>query len=217
MHKHSSKYKLILFIELLGSFIILPYLLSVYKLRGAIYFVLTALSIVCAVILKRYYNYNFVSDLNFKAVNKEFLRSLIPRTFIVCFALFLFAYYKVPERLFSFPLERPVIWVFVMLWYPIFSVLPQEFLYRSYFYHRFRYILPERGLWMLSGLLFGWAHIVLQNYVAVSFTMFGGALFAITYARTKSLAAAVFEHSLYGCWLFTLGLGVYFYHGLAVR
>jgi len=38
-------------------------------------------------------------------------------------------------------------------------------------------------------------------------------LFAARYAETGSLATSSFEHALYGCWLFTVGLGQYFYHG----
>jgi hypothetical protein len=49
--------------------------------------------------------------------------------------------------------------------------------------------------------------------VAVVFSMIGGYFFATTYTRHKSLAAAFIEHSLYGCYLFTIGLGYYFYHG----
>ena len=45
----------------------------------------------------------------------------------------------------------------------------------------------------------------------------GGLFFADTYAKTRSLAAVYFEHALYGCYLFTIGLGFYFYHGNAVR
>jgi hypothetical protein len=33
------------------------------------------------------------------------------------------------------------------------------------------------------------------------------------HAETGSLAASSFEHAHYGNWLFTVGLGQYFYHG----
>jgi uncharacterized protein len=44
-------------------------------------------------------------------------------------------------------------------------------------------------------------------------TFFGGILFAWRYVETGSLLTSSVEHALYGCWLFTVGLGVYFYHG----
>jgi len=128
----------------------------------------------------------------------------------------------------------------VMLLYPPLSALPQEIIFRSYFFCRFRSLfitddphpspLPDREraakgkaqagegvLIVASALAFGWVHIVLQNWVAVAFSFAGGLLFGDTYQRTHSLAATCLEHALYGCTLFTFGLGFYFYHGMAVR
>jgi hypothetical protein len=45
------------------------------------------------------------------------------------------------------------------------------------------------------------------------FACAGGLLFAARYAETNSLFTSSFEHALYGCWLFTIGLDPYFYHG----
>ena len=38
-------------------------------------------------------------------------------------------------------------------------------------------------------------------------------LFAWTYERTESSLAAGLQHALFGCWLFTAGLGWFFYLG----
>jgi hypothetical protein len=59
------------------------------------------------------------------------------------------------------------------------------------------------------------AHVLLMNPVAVIMTALGGYLFAKDYARHQSLALACLEHALYGCWVFTLGLGIFFYTGAA--
>lgn len=53
--------------------------------------------------------------------------------------------------------------------------------------------------------------VMLEPQDALTFV--GEVLFATCYAETGSLATSCFEHALYGCWLFTLGLGQYFYHG----
>lgn len=58
--------------------------------------------------------------------------------------------------------------------------------------------------------------MVLQNWLAVAMTMAGGGLFAWRYDRSRSLAAVWVEHALWGCLIFTIGLGRYFYLG-AVR
>jgi membrane protease YdiL (CAAX protease family) len=58
-------------------------------------------------------------------------------------------------------------------------------------------------------------HIVYRNPLAVVLTFFGGLIFAWRYKVTNSLLTSSFEHALYGCWLFTVGLGDFFYHGRA--
>jgi hypothetical protein len=47
----------------------------------------------------------------------------------------------------------------------------------------------------------------------------GGLFFARTYLRARSALASTLEHALpehtlYGCWIFTVGLGRHFYAGL---
>ena len=49
--------------------------------------------------------------------------------------------------------------------------------------------------------------------LAVALCVIGGWLFADTYSRTRSLWLASAEHALYGCLVFTVGLGRYFYGG----
>ena len=41
----------------------------------------------------------------------------------------------------------------------------------------------------------------------------GGVLFARTYLTSGSLAMAALEHALYGNFIFTIGLGEFFFHG----
>ncbi len=80
-------------------------------------------------------------------------------------------------------------------------------------YSRFGHVLTPTVLWLVSGIGFGFAHIVFDNWVAPALCAIGGLIFAHTYRRTRSLALASFEHALYGDLVFTLGLGRYFYHG----
>jgi len=47
----------------------------------------------------------------------------------------------------------------------------------------------------------------------VALCVLGGVLFGWSYERGRSLAAAWLEHGLYGCAVFTLGLGWLFYGG----
>jgi uncharacterized protein len=66
---------------------------------------------------------------------------------------------------------------------------------------------------LLSAATFSFMHIIFRNPIAMALTFLGGILFAWRYHHSGSLAAATFEHALYGCLLFSLGLGEYFYRG----
>ncbi len=112
------------------------------------------------------------------------------------------------------PLERTSLWLFIMVAYPVFSVWPQEVVYRAFFYHRYKSILP--GVLpriLVSALVFGFMHVVFLNWLAPAMTLVGGLLFAWTYERSKSLLAVSIEHALWGQLIFTIGIGWYFYGG----
>ncbi len=119
-----------------------------------------------------------------------------------------------PAAFLSFVKERPDIWALVMVLYPLVSVYPQELVFRAFMFHRYRGVFPTPWVMVLvSAVSFGFVHIVFLNFVAVLLSVVGGFLFAWTYQRTRSLLAACVEHSLYGCLIFTIGLGGYFFHG----
>ncbi len=119
-----------------------------------------------------------------------------------------------PELLFSFVRTRPVFWALVMVLYPVLSVYPQGIIYRSFLMHRYAPIFPSGvAMILVSAAAFAFMHIIFRNPVAVALTFAGGILFAWRYSVTGSLFTSSLEHALYGCWLFTVGLGQYFYHG----
>lgn len=165
-------------------------------------------------LLKHEPGFSLQAEWNWRAVTRPALDAVLQRFCMAAFALLFFTFFIAPQSLFSFPLQRPLFWALVMLLYPVLSVVPQELVFRSLFFRRYadacgRGLVPV----LISGLAFGYIHIFLSNAVAVLLAAFGGILFADTYARHRSLALVSFEHALYGCWVFTLGLGRYFYSG----
>jgi membrane protease YdiL (CAAX protease family) len=122
-----------------------------------------------------------------------------------------------PKLFLILPRTHPGPWLLVLLLYTVVSVYPQELIYRAFLFHRYRPLLtpsPRAGtliLILVSGSTFALMHILFHNWIAVALTAPGGLLFAWRYARTKSLALSSFEHALYGCFLFTIGLGQFFY------
>ncbi|AUX47447.1 CAAX amino protease [Sorangium cellulosum] len=117
-----------------------------------------------------------------------------------------------PDRLFGFVRERPGLWALVMIGYPLFSVVPQGLLYRALLFHRYAALFPAPPA-LVGGLLFGFGHIAFRNWVAVALTTVGGVLFSRTYLRTRSLPLSCLEHALYGCFVFSIGLGEFLYSG----
>jgi membrane protease YdiL (CAAX protease family) len=139
-------------------------------------------------------------------------KSILIRTPVVIAALVALIWVLHPDRLFAFPAERPIVWVIVMILYPLLSALPQEFIYRTYFFHRYEDLISLRYAPVISSAVaFSFMHIIYDNWWAIGISFIGGLLFGITYARTKSLFWVTVEHAIYGGLVFTLGLGIYFY------
>jgi len=119
-----------------------------------------------------------------------------------------------PALLFNFVRRAPEFWALLMILYPVLSVYPQGVVYRTFFFERYRTLFSNPAtLIAASALAFSFAHIIFRNPIAVGFTLIGGMIFAWRYAATGSLLTSAFEHALYGCWMFTIGLGDYFYRG----
>jgi membrane protease YdiL (CAAX protease family) len=123
-----------------------------------------------------------------------------------------------PERLFAFVRQRPLLWALMMLLYPALSAYPQGIIYRDFVFHRYRTLFrSRRAVLLASAAAFSFVHILFQNWIAPLLSLGGGLLFAWTYEKSGSSLAATAQHALFGCYLFTIGLGWYFYYGAAVR
>jgi len=151
-----------------------------------------------------------------RAIPQDWRRSLlrIVASFVLGGAAVLYLAWRSGVDLFSFPRERPLLWVLVVLLYPLLSALPQEVIFRAFVFHRYRSLFPDpRVMMLVSASAFALAHLQLGNLPAPVLSFLGGLLFAYTFGTTRSLPLATLEHGLWGDWIFTLGLGVYFYGG----
>lgn len=117
----------------------------------------------------------------------------------------------------NFPRENPVFWGLVMVLYPILSVYPQGIIYRAFLFERYRGLFgPDWVLILASAAAFAYVHIIFRNPIAIGLTFVGGLIFATRYLQSESLFVSSLEHALYGCLMFTVGLGRSFYHAAAV-
>lgn len=147
-------------------------------------------------------------------VNWRNLKTILLRWILSCAVLAAFTLWYAPERFLSLPRHSPEFIPGFLLFYSVFSALPQEFLFCVFFFRRYRPYFGD-GRWMVvaSALIFTYAHMLYLNPIAPTFSFFGGIIFALTYLKTRSLVLVTLEHSLYGMALFVVGLGRYFYSG----
>lgn len=126
----------------------------------------------------------------------------------------LFVYLTTPDQFFVMPLQQPWRWLGIMAFYPVFSGLTQELLFRGFFMERYKPLFAKP--WMLivvNGLLFGLAHLMFGHWLTVGLSTLGGFIYAWVYYRYQSLLLVSIVHGLIGNWIFTVGLGHYFYLG----
>lgn len=129
----------------------------------------------------------------------------------LAFAVRLFA----PHQLFSLLRRSPLLWLLIFLLYPVLSVYPQELLYRAFFFHRYQPLFGSGwGMLLAGALAFGFVHIIFRNWLAVGLCVIGGLLFSLTYHSSGSLLLACLDHAIFGNFVFTIGLGEFFYHRL---
>ncbi len=116
------------------------------------------------------------------------------------------------ERIFYLPIHNTRLWIAIMIFYPIWSAFTQEVIYRGFFYFRYEKLMNNPKLFaFLNGVLFGFLHIIFKNWIAVLGAAVIGAVWAYTYTKHRSILIVSLEHAIVGDFIFTIGLGYYFY------
>lgn len=132
-------------------------------------------------------------------------------------ASLVFVLWLVPDALFRLPRRAPGFWLILIVLYPLLSALPQEVVFRALYFRRYGALFPDMRVAMLvNGGLFALAHLLFWSPVTLAMTFAGGVLFARSYLGRGGFPQAVVMHAICGLIVFTVGLGVFFYHG-AIR
>ena len=127
-------------------------------------------------------------------------------------ALFAFAALWNPERFLHLPRERPTLMLVILVAYPLVSAAPQEFLYRSFFFERYRALVPGRAAFVAwNAASFAFLHAMYDHPLTLALTLIGGFVFALDFERRRSFVAVWLVHSLAGLAVFASGLDLYFY------
>ncbi len=144
-------------------------------------------------------------------------RGICLRAPIMAAACVIMVYTLSPDSAFFLARERPAFWLAIMILYPPLSALPQEIIYRLYFFEAYAGLFPsERWLALLNIALFSWLHVFYTGFFAMAATFLAGIVFTTRYLAAgppdrRSLWPVLIEHTLYGQILFTVGMGRYFH------
>ena len=93
----------------------------------------------------------------------------------------------------------------LLLFYLFFSVIPQELIFRFYFFNRYSNYFNKNELLLLNSLAFSLCHVIYFDIYIFLFSFFGNLLFTLNYMRNKSLLLVIIEHFLIGQTLIILG------------
>jgi membrane protease YdiL (CAAX protease family) len=148
--------------------------------------------------------FKIAHNLNWQLFWKETILKLL----IIVFLTTCFVWVTNKEALFNVLLQKPKLWIIILFVYSFFSVYPQELLYRTFFFKRYKSLFKNEALFLfINAILFSLAHLFFKNSLVIVLTFLGGLLFVCTFNKTKSTLLTSIEHAIYGSWLFTVGMG----------
>ena len=95
--------------------------------------------------------------------------------------------------------------LFLLLFYLFFSVIPQELIFRFFFFHRYTNYFNKNELLLVNSLSFSLCHVIYFDVHIFLFSFFGNLLFTFNFMKHKSLLLVISEHFLIGQTLIILG------------
>jgi len=193
-------------LEFFFIFLIIPSTIFFLDSSIIIFLTLYLVSILSLVIL--YFDKTFL----FTSLKKKIDWTFVIIFSVIFFFLGFFYVLLVDENLlFIFPKTNFKLWLIVIFIYPFLSVIPQELVYRVFFFQRYfpninRFYFPV----FLNLVVFAYGHLVFSNMHAIIITAIVSPIFTYAYLK-KSFLTCVILHTLGGQIIFTLGLGKYFF------
>ena len=93
----------------------------------------------------------------------------------------------------------------LLLFYLLFSVIPQEIIFRFLFFYKYKDYFNKFEILLLNSLVFSFCHLIYFDIYILLFSFFGNLLFTFNYMKNKSLLLVIVEHFLLGQTLIILG------------
>jgi membrane protease YdiL (CAAX protease family) len=196
--------------EFVIIYLILPLLVTLHLLPVPLLLILLVLGVAVHLFLYHDPSFNRNNFINWKSGRGEILKIIL--LFIPVGALMVVLIWQIDKtKLFYLPSSNPWFLLLISIFYPVFSVVPQGLAYRALFFHRYGSLFPGNTLKIIaSAAVFSFGHILYKNILVLILAFLAGLIFAYRYRKTDSLLISILEHSLYGVWLFTCGLGYFF-------
>jgi len=139
---------------------------------------------------------------------KLFWRTTVLKLLLIALITFFYVWLTDRSQLFIVIRTKPVLWFVILFIYSFLSVYPQELVYRTFFFQRYQSLITKDNLFIfINAILFSLGHLFFRNTLVIILTFLGGLLFAFTFNNTRSTFLVSIEHAIYGCWLFTIGMG----------
>ena len=151
-------------------------------------------------------------EFNFKSLLcKIHWKELLILNVIFAVNIYLYTLILHTDLLFSLPRKNLTLLILIIIFYPIISVAPQEFIYRVFFCQRYEKIFGKNYFYMIliNTIVFSYGHIVFHNFTAILFTAIASPIFLIIYLK-YSFATCLLLHALSGLLVFIFGLGKFF-------
>lgn len=139
---------------------------------------------------------------------RKFWRRMLFTLILIAISTIIFVLFTSPKHLFFVPLNRPALFFFILFVYSIFSVWPQEIIFRTFFFERYERLFRKKWIMvLLNAFIFSLAHLFYKNELVLLVTFIGGIIFGLTFIKFRSTTLVSIEHAIYGNWLFTVGMG----------
>ncbi len=109
-------------------------------------------------------------------------------------------------KLIFFDLKNFHYLILLSLFYLIFSVIPQEIIFRYYFFTRYENVFKNKCILIITNsLAFSIFHVIYLDIKIIFITFIGSLLLSSNYVQFKSLILVILQHFFFAQILLTLG------------
>ena len=138
--------------------------------------------------------------------NENDYKKLIFRDLSLFMFLILFLDLLGEVKLIFFDLKNFHYLILLSLIYLIFSVIPQEIIFRYYFFTRYENVFKNKYILIITNsLIFSIFHVIYLDIKIIFITFIGSILLSSNYVQSKSLILVILQHFFFAQILLTLG------------